>query len=232
MADETPKKESSSDPLSKKIGPFSLWVWLVMGAGIAAALVYRYAKGGTSNTGGSISGTTSESQIPQIVNETYSTTPVTVNSPVTVNQPTPPPEHRAPSGPPANGKPVTELPKKNKKNTGKTYTVQPGDNLYDIGKAYGVAWQTIYDANKSVIGGNPNLIKPGQHLKIPDATKTPKLHNTYFTVRRGDSLSEIARKYDTTWEDLYAENRKTIGSNPNLLRPGEKLIIQKNGIGF
>lgn len=48
-----------------------------------------------------------------------------------------------------------------------TYTVKSGDTLSGIGSKYGVSWSKIYDANKSVIGGNPNLIRPGQQLVIP-----------------------------------------------------------------
>lgn len=50
------------------------------------------------------------------------------------------------------------------------YTVKPGDTLSAIAeKFYGDAkrWPEIYEANKDVIGDNPNLIKPGQELKIP-----------------------------------------------------------------
>ena len=46
------------------------------------------------------------------------------------------------------------------------YEVQAGDNLSNIGKKFGVSWQKIYEANKDVIS-NPDLIKPGWHLKIP-----------------------------------------------------------------
>lgn len=52
----------------------------------------------------------------------------------------------------------------------KTYTVKPGDNLWDIAKKQygsGASYEKIYEANKGVIGGNPNLIYPGQTLTIP-----------------------------------------------------------------
>jgi LysM repeat protein len=50
---------------------------------------------------------------------------------------------------------------------GKTYTVVSGDTLSNIAERAGIAdWQTIYNANKSVIGSNPNLIFPGQTLHI------------------------------------------------------------------
>jgi LysM repeat protein len=53
---------------------------------------------------------------------------------------------------------------------GSKYTVQAGDTLWDIAqRAYNDPedWDTIYDANKQVIGNNANLIKPGQVLQIP-----------------------------------------------------------------
>jgi nucleoid-associated protein YgaU len=53
---------------------------------------------------------------------------------------------------------------------GGTYTVKSGDNLSKIAKKHlGDAnrWQEIYQANKAVIGDNPDLIKPGQQLRIP-----------------------------------------------------------------
>lgn len=53
----------------------------------------------------------------------------------------------------------------------RTYTVQPGDYLIKISKkVYGNSegWTKIYEANKAIIGGNPNLIYAGQVYTIPD----------------------------------------------------------------
>ena len=49
------------------------------------------------------------------------------------------------------------------------YVVKSGDSLSKIAKAlYGDAkrWPEIYEANKALIGDNPNLIHPGQKLII------------------------------------------------------------------
>lgn len=46
------------------------------------------------------------------------------------------------------------------------YRVAPGDTLSGIGAAYDVDWHKIYEANKSTIGNDPNLIYPGQVLKV------------------------------------------------------------------
>jgi nucleoid-associated protein YgaU len=48
-----------------------------------------------------------------------------------------------------------------------TYTVKSGDSLSKIGQHHGVAWREIYEANKDVIGDNPDKIFPGQKLRIP-----------------------------------------------------------------
>jgi nucleoid-associated protein YgaU len=52
----------------------------------------------------------------------------------------------------------------------KTYTVASGDSLSKIAKKHlGDAnrWREIYEANREVIGANPDLIKPGQQLRLP-----------------------------------------------------------------
>ena len=51
------------------------------------------------------------------------------------------------------------------------HTVVSGDSLSKIAKHhYGDAgkWRRIYDANRQTIGDNPDLIKPGQDLVIPE----------------------------------------------------------------
>jgi len=47
-----------------------------------------------------------------------------------------------------------------------TYTVESGDNLSKIGAKYGITWKAIYDANRDIIK-DPDMIHPGQELKIP-----------------------------------------------------------------
>ena len=58
-----------------------------------------------------------------------------------------------------------------------TYTVKSGDSLWSIAQKHVVgtdasvdeidrAWRAIWKANKSVIGNNPSLIRPGQEISI------------------------------------------------------------------
>jgi nucleoid-associated protein YgaU len=52
--------------------------------------------------------------------------------------------------------------------TQRTYTVKSGDNLSGIAEKYpGVSWRQIYEANKALIGSDPDTIQPGQVLVIP-----------------------------------------------------------------
>ena len=51
---------------------------------------------------------------------------------------------------------------------GNTYTVEHGDNLSKIGEKYGLTWQQVFDANRDIIS-DPDMIHPGQELKIPSA---------------------------------------------------------------
>ena len=51
-----------------------------------------------------------------------------------------------------------------------TYTVVSGDSLSKIAKNYygdGAKWHQLYEANKDLIGSNPDLIEVGQVLTLP-----------------------------------------------------------------
>ena len=50
----------------------------------------------------------------------------------------------------------------------------------------------------------------------------------YWTVKSGDSLSKIAKDvYDdgSKYMKIYEANKATIGDNPNLIKPGQKLAL-------
>ncbi|MBZ9644169.1 transglycosylase family protein [Streptomyces sp. PSKA30] len=46
------------------------------------------------------------------------------------------------------------------------YTVRQGDTLSGIADRHGTTWQRLYAANKAVIGGDPDVIVPGQRLAL------------------------------------------------------------------
>lgn len=47
----------------------------------------------------------------------------------------------------------------------------------------------------------------------------------YYIVQKGDTLSSIAKKFNTTWQKIYQDNKDII-KNPNLIYPNQKLIIK------
>ena len=60
----------------------------------------------------------------------------------------------------------------------------------------------------------------GKHRKAATAAGV-------YVVRRGDTLSAIARAKDLPggWQNLYRMNKKTIGANPGLIHPGQRLHL-------
>jgi hypothetical protein len=55
-----------------------------------------------------------------------------------------------------------------------TYTVRAGDNLWHIADEAKVpgGWPALYEANRSAVGTDPDLIRPGQHLDLSDLPVT------------------------------------------------------------
>lgn len=107
-----------------------------------------------------------------------------------------------------------------------TYTVQSGDALWSIARKYGTTWNTIAALNNL---SNPNLIYPGQVLKVPGfaAPATPAAPAApsaeYYTVVSGDTLSGIAARYGTTWQHLQQINNI---DNANLIYPGQRIRVK------
>lgn len=101
--------------------------------------------------------------------------------------------------------------------SGTTYTVESGDCLSTIGSRFGVSWSTIASTNGIY---SPYTIYPGQTLTIPGGSAASSAR--YYTVRSGDTLSEIASRYGTTYTRLAQING--IG-NPNLIYPGQSLRV-------
>ena len=101
-----------------------------------------------------------------------------------------------------------------------TYTVKKGDTLSGIAAQYGTTYQKIAADNGI---SDPNLIYPGQVLKIYTSGSAPKDSKQYYTVKKGDTLSGIAAKYGTTWQWLAQVNGI---ANPNLIYPGQVLRVK------
>ena len=102
-----------------------------------------------------------------------------------------------------------------------TYTVKSGDTLSKIADKYGVTVKQII-ANNDI--ENPDLIYAGQKILITKSSKTEKSEDVTYTVVKGDTLSKIAERYETTVKKLVADNNI---KNPNLIYVGQKIVIKK-----
>jgi nucleoid-associated protein YgaU len=104
------------------------------------------------------------------------------------------------------------------------YTVKSGDNLSDIALKFyrdSNRWPEIYDANKQIIGDDPDIIQPGMRLSIPGPF-------IIYIVKSGDTLPSLAEMFYGDRDkssDLYDVNRDVIGDDPNVLRIGIELVI-------
>ena len=115
------------------------------------------------------------------------------------------------------------------------YTVKRGDTLWDIGRQYGVSvnqlasWNGISSRKFLRPRQKLNLWLPGGNEKSAgssvDARQTGK-GPFYYTVKKGDSLWLIAKKFNVTVEQLLAWNKVRKNS---FLHPNQKLIVQSVG---
>ena len=84
-----------------------------------------------------------------------------------------------------------------------TYTVQKGDTLYKIASQY----NTTVDILKKLNNLSSNILSIGQKIKLPstEIINIPASLETY-TVKSGDTLYSIAKKFDTTVDKIKSQN--------------------------
>ncbi len=120
-----------------------------------------------------------------------------------------------------------------------SYTVQSGDTMYALARRFNTTVATLAQLNNIV---NPNLIYPGETLRVPGAGQptaatptpvpaaTPVAPTTVPVVQRpgthvvqsGENLFRISLMYNLTWDVLARANGLF---NPNFIFPGQVLII-------
>ena len=106
-----------------------------------------------------------------------------------------------------------------------SYTVVSGDTLSGIASKFGTTYQELARINNI---SNSNLISVGQVIKLKGNASIPVVapvsNSQTYTVQSGDTLSGIANKYNTTYQELARINGI---SNPNLISVGQ--VLKVNG---
>jgi membrane-bound lytic murein transglycosylase D len=119
------------------------------------------------------------------------------------------------------------------------HVVKRGDNLHEIARHYGVTVPVVRTANNL----RSNLLRSGQDLLIPISARPlkPEVVRTAYhastsqaargepvihRVRRGETLSSIARRYNVVAVQLAKWNLMQMG---DVLRRGQKLKIWTGG---
>ncbi len=95
------------------------------------------------------------------------------------------------------------------------YKVRRGDNLTEIARKYGVSVSSIRSWNSL----RSSTIRVGQKLTVYPGQTAPRY--TLYKVRRGDNLTEIARKHGTTVSSI----KKWNNLRSSVIRPGQRLKI-------
>lgn len=106
------------------------------------------------------------------------------------------------------------------------YTVKKGDTLWSIARVYG----TSVDAIKKLNYFTDNNLYIGQVIRIPEIyTKEEDMYVPQFinyTVKKGDNLYSIARKYNLSVDTLIQDN----ALKSNVLSIGQNLKIRTENV--
>lgn len=97
-------------------------------------------------------------------------------------------------------------------------TVRAGDSLSAIAARYGGAWSDWHGYRS----GNASLIYPGERV-CRGGGSAPTAPAATHTVVSGETLSGIAARYGTSWQQLQARNGI---QNANLIYPGQVLRVR------
>jgi len=107
-------------------------------------------------------------------------------------------------------------------NTKKVYhKVQRGEAISSIADRYGVSISDIQSWNSGKVKGSK--IFYGTRLVIYPSKSSSDSQTKYYSVRNGDTLSSIARKFGLSVNTLKSRNQSI---NPNQLKIGQKIRIQ------
>lgn len=107
-------------------------------------------------------------------------------------------------------------------------TVKDGDTVWDLANQYQTSVKAIEDANPHVkkINSSVDLIYAGQQLELSKnstVSQTSAVDSDSYTVKSGDTLSQISERLHVSLADMVSWNHL---SNPDQLVIGQQLIVK------
>ena len=104
-----------------------------------------------------------------------------------------------------------------------TYEVRNGDSLWNIARKHSVSVKQVARWNRI---GTKTPIRPGQQLviwtKYSGGQHRQRVRSVHYTVRSGDSLSHIAKKFNVSVAELRRWNKLDKDKH---IRPGQQLTL-------
>ncbi len=103
----------------------------------------------------------------------------------------------------------------------RVHTVTSGDTLWGVARSYGVTVPALAAANGIA---TQSALALGSRLEIPGSARSAPVESAPLTyhVRRGDTLSEIAEKFNVSVRQLMTWNRIRQSTS---LRAGQRLVV-------
>lgn len=104
------------------------------------------------------------------------------------------------------------------------HIIKSGDSLYYLAQIYETTVEDILAINPGI---NPNNLQIGQRICIPEGGQSPSKcpEGTFpYTIKKGDTLYDLARKNNTTVEEILKANPEL---RPNNLKIGQVICIPK-----
>lgn len=107
--------------------------------------------------------------------------------------------------------------------TKNTYTVKAGDTLWSIARRFNTTVEDLMKYNNL----SSDVITVGTVLTIPTTTdSSTNLNSSMYVVKAGDTLWNIAKRYNTTVEILMMMNNL----NTDLITIGQRLMVPNNNV--
>ncbi|NFM30681.1 LysM peptidoglycan-binding domain-containing protein [Clostridium botulinum] len=98
----------------------------------------------------------------------------------------------------------------------------------EIGDKYiTISFRTHRDLKIQTLS-QPKTTSTVKTVALKNNRTTTKSNSRIYVVKQGDSLWKIAKWWygdGSKWNVIYQKNRNIIGPNPNVIRPGQKLVM-------